>query len=194
MELEYYIALIEASNSVHVCPFRTTQSSGDVDFSYTGKNNAMLVDVVNYRENPKRMSTLFPVRSIIRLHRLDISPDIITKAFEPTSESTVLLEEDGEDGEAIPFDCKRPCDVVKSSTKSMCNLTYQKPPRCGEFLDEIRIEDINTILRVFLNDTSVRITCDEGSYFSVENIKVFLRPIDTSKGCSYWFHVFSPCE
>jgi len=194
VELEFYIALIEASDSINVCPFRSNQSSRDVDFSYTGQNNAMLVDVVDYRENPKRMPTLFPIRSIIRLHRLDISPDIITKAFELSDESAVLLDGNWENGEVIPFDRKRPCDVVKGSTKSVCNLTYQKSPRRGKILNEIRVEDIKSILRVFLNDTSVRVTCDEGSYFSIENIKVFLRPIDSSEGVSHWLHMLSPCE
>ena len=191
---ELYTALIETSKAVYVKPFRATQSSGDINFSQTRKNNAMLVNVVNYTENPEWIPSPFPIRSVIRLYRLDISPDIITKAFESAGEFRTLLNVDWEDGAFISFDGKRPSDVIKGGTQTVSNFAYQESPRWRESIPEIRAKDIASILRVFINGTSVRLTCDEGFNFSVENIKVFLRPIDSSEGPSHWLHMLSPCE
>ena len=62
--LEFYTALIEAYETVHKekC-IRARQASGDTNFGCAKKNNAMLVNVVNPRENPERMSLLLPIRS-----------------------------------------------------------------------------------------------------------------------------------
>jgi len=194
-ELEFYIALVEASEAVHKEKLiGARQASGDINFSQARKNNAMLVNVVNYTENPEWMPSPLPIRSVIRLYRLDISPDIITKAFESADEFRTLLNVDWEDGAFISFDGKRPSDVIKGGTQPVSNFAYQKSPRWGESIPEIRAEDIASILRVFINGTSVRLTCGEGFNFSVEDIKVLLRPLDSSEGVSHWLHMLSPCE
>ena len=193
-ELELYTALVESSKAVYVEPLRVAQPSGDINFSQARKNNAMLVSVVNYTENPEQMPSPLPIRSVIRLHRLDISPDVITKAFESVDEFRALLNVDWEDGAVISFNGKRPSDVIKGGTQTVSNFAYQKSPRWRESIPEIRAEDIVSILRVFINGTSVRLTCDEGFNFSVEDIKVFLRPIDSSEGISHWLHMLSLCK
>lgn len=154
----------------------------------------MLVNIVNNGQNPQRMSPPLSARSFIRLHRFDISPNVFSKTIESIGEFTVPLKIDWEDSAVITFDCESPSDIIEGSAKPMCNLGYQQAPTWGEFLDEIRVEDIEPILRVFLNDTMIRVTCDEGLNFSVEDIKVFLRPIDTSEGGSHWFHMISHCK
>ncbi len=187
--LDLYVALIEAIESIHPEKLRVSQSGSNINFGQTRQDNTMLINVINFAENPERMPPLIPIRSVIRLYRLDISPDVLTEIFEPAGEVRTLLNVDWEDGASISFDGKSPSEIIKSRTQSMSDLTYQKSPSFRIFPSEIRAEDIASILRVFINGTSVRLTCDEGFNFSVEDIKVFLRPIDSSEGISHRLHV-----
>lgn len=193
--LEFYIALIETCETIQIKKLMgARQASSNGNFGCSRENNAMLVNVVNNGEDPKEMSALLPIRSVIRLNRLDISPDVLTEVFKPPDEFRTLLSVDWEDGISGAFDSNSPSDVVKSGTQSVSDLTYQKPPSLRELPREIRPEDIASILQVSIDSTSVRLTCDEGLDFSVEDIKVFLRPIDSDEGVSHLLHMLSPCE
>ena len=127
-EFELYTALIETSKAIHVEPFGTTQPSGDIDFGCPGQNNAMLVNVVNSGEKPERMPSPLPIRSIIRLHRLDIRPDVAAKAFEFINEFRTVLNVDRENSTLITLNSERPSDVIKGRTQSVGNFAYQKSP------------------------------------------------------------------
>ena len=194
MEFELYTALIETSETVRVKPLRTTQPSGDINFSQARKNYAMFVNVVNYTENPEWMPSPLPIRYVIRLNRFNISPYVVMKAFKSADKFRILLNVNWKDSACISFDGKRPSDVIKGGTQTVSNFAYQKSPCFRESIPEIRAKDITSILRVFFNGTSIRLTCEEGFNFSVEDIKVFLRPIDSSEGVSHWLHMLSPCE
>lgn len=71
----------------------------------------------------------------------------------------------------------------------MSDPTYQKPPSYRVLPSEIRTEDIASVLRIYIDSTSVGLTCGEGLDFSVEDIKVFPRPIDSSEGTGHWLHM-----
>ncbi len=189
-ELELYTALIEADESVHKeKPLRARQASGDIKFSHTRQNNPMLINNIHPMENPKGMPSLLPIRSVIRLHRLDVIPSVFAKAFEPFGEIRTLLDEDRETSEFIMCSGERPCDVIKSGTQSMGNFTYQESPFGRICLPEIRVINIASIIRVFINGASVRLTCDEGGDFTFEGIQVFLCPIDSDDGGSHLLHM-----
>jgi len=195
-KLEFYCALIESAEPVNREIFsRARQSSGDRNSGCSWQDNSVLINNINYVEYPERMSSLLPIRSIIRLHRLNVSPNVIMKVFESFDEFSIPLDEEGETGTSVLRDGKRPSDIVESRTQSVSNLTYQQSPSNGVFsFDEVRADDIVAILNVFIDGSSVRLTCDEGFNFSVEDIKVFLRPVDTSEGVSHILHMVSPCE
>lgn len=189
-QLEFYCALIESAKSVNKEIFsRTGQSSSDGNSDRTWQDDSMLVNNVNYIEYPEWMPSFLPIRSIIRLYRLNISPDIIVKAFKASDELVIPFDEDGEAGERILFDGNRPSDVVKSGTQSVSNLTNQQSPSNGEFsFGEVRADDIVVLLRVFSDAISIRLACDEGFDFSVEDIKVLLRPVYTPEGIGHLLH------
>lgn len=185
---QFYVALVETCESVKEGIFRVGQSSGNRNSRHARQNQAMLINIVNGLQNPKRMPSLLPLRSFIRLHRLDISPDIITETIKATDEVLIPVEEDGEIRGSVSFDSKRPRDIVKRRTQTMSQLTNQQTPHRGELSGEIGIDDIAVLLNVLIDGSSVRLTCDEGIDFRVEDIKVFLRPVDTSEGASHLLH------
>ena len=185
---EFYVALIESCEAVHEEPLRVLQPSGDVNLRESRQDEAMFVDVVNTGENPQRMSSSLSLRSVVRLHRADVSPDIFAKAFESGSEASIFRYVDWEAGNVVSLDSQRPRDVIKGRTEPMHNLADKNTPRMGERLAQIGIEDISSILWVSFDTTSVRLTCDEGPDFIVEDIEVFLRPLDTSEGASHLLH------
>jgi len=193
-EFELYTALVEVDESVHREVFGMSQASRDEKLGYTRENKPMFVNVVDNGKNPEGMSSRIPIRSVIRLHRLDVIPNIFAKFFESFSETSAVLDVNWEDSALTSLDSERPSDVIKGATKTVSNFPYQKSPCERVRLGEIRVEDIASIIRVFIDSTSVRLTCDEGLDFSVEDIKVFLRPIDSSEGPSRWLHMLSPYE
>jgi len=195
-EFEYYVALIESWDSINKeISSRTRQARRNSNSSYTRQDNAVFINDIDIIKYPERVTSFLPVRSVIRLHRLNISSDIISKAFKSFDEFSIPFDEDWETGFCIPFDGKRPSDVIKGRTQTMSNFTCQEPPRNRVFtFDEVRLNDIASILRVFIDSASVRLTCDEGLNFSVEDIKVLLRPIDTSEGICHWLHMLSSCK
>lgn len=184
-KLELYVALIEASKPVHKKPLRTFHPRGDIEFRQAGNDHSMLVDVIDPGQNIKRMIS-FPITSLVWLHRLDISPDIFTEAIEPADEIAAFLDGDREAGEVVSLHGQRPSYLVKSGPERIGELAQSNPPRKRDILPEIRAEDIASILRVFLDADSVRLTCDEGRDFAVDGIKVFLRPLDFAEGASRW--------
>jgi len=190
-ELEFYCALVESAKPVNKEIFpRAWKSGGNGNSGRTWQDNSVLVNNVNYIEYPERMSSLLPIRSVIRLYRLNISPGVIMKAFETFDEIRIPHSEDREGGNCILRDGKRPGDIIKVRTQAMSNLTNQQSPHNGEFsFGEVRPDDIADILHVFIDGTSVRLACDEGANFSVEDIKVLLRPIDSSEGVSHLLHM-----
>lgn len=195
-EFEYYVALIESWDSINKeISSRTRQARRNRNSSYTRQDNTVFINDIDIIKYPERVTSFLPVRSVVRLHRLNIIPDIISKAFESSDEIRIPFDEDWEASDFIPCNGKRPSNVIKSRTQSVSNFTYQESPRNGVFtFDEVRLNDIASILRVFIDGVSVRLTCDEGFNFSVEDIKVFLRPVDTSEGVSHWLHMLSSCE
>lgn len=193
--LEYYTALIEAYEPIHKEKFiRARQTSGDSNLGCTGEDDTMFVNVVNPREKPQRMTVPLPIRSIIRLNSFDFSSDVLTEVFKPADEFTTFLNVDWEDGVISSLSGDSPSDVIKGGAQPVNDLTYQKPPSRRELSREIRNEDIASILRVYFDRTSVRLTCGEGLDFSVEDIKVFLCPVDSSEGASHLIHALSPCK
>ena len=188
--LEFYAALIESNETINKeRAIRTGQASSNINFSRTWEDNTVLVNVVNPRENPQRVAPPFPIRSVIRLHRLNLIPDVFTKIFEPPlDEFKTFLIVDWEDSACSVLDSESPSDIVKGGTQTMSNLAYQKSPGYRELLCEIRPENITPILRVFIDSTSIRLTCSESPDFPVEDIKVFLRPVDSSEGVSHLLH------
>ncbi len=195
-EFEYYIALIESCDSINKeISSRTRQARRNRNSSYARQDSMVFINDIDIIKYPERVTSFLPARSVIRLHRLNISPDIISKAFESLDEFRIPLDGDWEASNSIRFDGKRPSNVIKSRTQSVSNLSYQESPWNGVFaFDEVRLNDIASILRVFIDGTSVRLTCDEGFNFSVEDIKVLLRPIDSSEGISHLLHMLSTCE
>ena len=192
--LDLYAVLIEASEATHPKKLRMSQSSRDINSGRHRQDNPMLINNINSMKNPERVHSLLPIRSIIRLKRLDISPNVLTQAIEPIDEFRAFLNVDWEDCEFITLDSESPSDVIKGGAQSVNNFAYQKAPGIRSVPCEIKVEDIVSILRVYINSNSVRLTCDEGFNFSVEDIKVFLRPVDTSEGVCHWLHMLSPCE
>ena len=110
----------------------------------------MLVNNINCIEHPERVSSLLPIRSIIGLDHLNISPDIIIESFKSSDEFLIPFEEDGETSQCIPSNSDRPSDIIESRTQSVSNFTNQKSPRDGVLLDKIGADDIKALFRYFL--------------------------------------------
>ena len=71
----------------------------------------------------------------------------------------------------------------------MSHLPHQKPPSLREFtFGKVRANDIAATLRVIFDVVSVRLTCEEGLNFSIEDSKAFLRPIDSPEGVCHLLH------
>jgi len=190
---EFYCALIEAFEPVNIEIFtRTRQPCGNRDSGCPRQDNSMLVNNISDMKYPKRVHPLLPIRSIIRLNRLDIRPDVLTEAFKSIDEFVIPIDKDWKANGSILPNSENPSDIVQSRTQSMNDFANQKPPRDRILFDKIRADDIASILRVFINRDSVRLTCDEAFNFSIEDVKVFLRPIDTSEGVSHLLYILYP--
>jgi hypothetical protein len=189
LDFEIYTSLIQAHHTINEIPvFGAGHPSSNVDLIQCRQNNTMLVNVINPTEEPERMTAPIFIRSIIGLYRLDISPDIAAKAFENAFEFRTPIDIDREGSEPVLFDGERPRHVVKSGAKTVSPFANQKPPIDRKGLNEIGPEDIAAIMRVYIDRASVGITFEESPHFSIEDIKVFLRPVNTSEGFSHLLH------
>ena len=193
-EFVYYVALIEACESKISGKKFIRESRSNPDFIYSRDNDAMFINNIYSTKNRKGMPMLLPVRSVIRLHRLNISSGILSELFELVGESRFVLDEDWELNSFVLHNGKRISDVIKSRTELVKNLSDKDAQIRRKGFSEIRVADVASILQVIVNIDMIGITCGEGSDFTVEGIKMFLRPDDSAEGPSHWLHILSPCE
>jgi hypothetical protein len=149
----------------------------------------VFINNIGYVKYPEGMPSLLPIPSIIRLNFLNISPDIVMEAFKSSDEFIIPLDEDGENSQCILNDSNRPSDIIQCRTQTMNNFANQEPPRDGILFDKVRLDEIIAAFYVLINGSSVRLTCDERPNFPIEDIKVLLRPVDTSEGISHLLHM-----
>ncbi len=184
---DLYIATIASDFPYPSKKFRVNPTSRDLNIGKViGHDETMFVNIVNSAENPQRMITPLPIRSVIRLHRFDVSPDIARKLRASTQFRTFLADWEG--GSVITHGSNIEGDIVKGTAQPVGDFAHQEAPRRGQLL-QINVEDILPILRVFIDKSSVRYICNEGIDFIVEDIKVFLRPVDTDEGVSQRLHM-----
>jgi hypothetical protein len=183
MKYNYAVAIVEGL---------ATKDSRKIRGSYlraeeTWNDSLMLIDAVQFME-PPQMLNFRPIRSVVRLKlfdntksiREDIPSSCLSVPVAVCSErvenrelrSTIrFIRLDVDDGE-LPGQMVECCPEVESK------IANENTPTQRRLLSNFKTEDLSRLFRVFFWDKSIWFQLMEVPDFLIQEVEVFLRPIN----------------
>jgi hypothetical protein len=152
-------------------------------------NNSVFINNINSSQNPEGMLVSFPIRSMIRLYRLNFRSDFDPEIFKLIGESRFVIDEDWKLNSVMLNGGYLPGDIIESRSELVEDISNNESPFEGDWFSHVWVANPAIIFKIVLNIDSVRLAIEETSDFFVEDIKVFLRPQNTAEGPSHWLHM-----